>query len=67
LVEELSYFVDVDFNMDSPGHSKSLSPYVTKRVRLPKEGDILFPLKRHYDSLDATFEGVSGSIPSDGG
>ena len=63
LVEELPYFVDVDFIMDSLGHSKSLSPRVTKQVGLPKDGDIQFPLKRHYDSVNFTFGGVSGSIP----
>ena len=60
----MSYFVDVDFRMDSPGHSKSLSPHVTKQVRLPKNGDIIFPLKRHYDLVNFTVEGVNGSLPS---
>ena len=42
-MEELPYFVDVDFRMGSPGHSKSLSPHVTSQVRLPKNGDVMFP------------------------
>ena len=41
MVEDLPYFVDVDFRMGSLGHSKSLSPHGTKQVRLPKDGDIM--------------------------
>ena len=66
MVEELSYFADIDSRVGSPGHSKSMSPHATKQVRLPKEGHIIFPLRRHYDIVNFTFEGVSGSIPSDG-
>ena len=55
LVEELPYFVDVDFRMDSPGHSKSLSPHVTKQVRLPKNGDVIFLLKKHCDLVNFSF------------
>ena len=62
----LSYFVDVDFKRDSPGHYKSLSPHATNQVRLPKEGDIIFPLTRRYDLVNFTFEGVSGSVPTEG-
>ena len=65
-MEELPYFVDVDFRMDSPGHSKSLSPHVTKQVRLPKNGDVIFPLRKHYDLVNFSCEGVSGRIPSEG-
>ena len=41
LVEELPYFVDVDFRVDSPGHSKSVSPHVTKQIRSPKDEGII--------------------------
>jgi hypothetical protein len=66
LVVELPYFVGVEFRVDSPGHAKAMSPHVTKQVRLPKEGDMIFPLKRHYDWGNFTFEGVSGSRAGDG-
>ena len=56
----------VDLKMNSPGHSKSLSPRVAKQVRLPKEGDILFPFERHSDLVNFTFEGIRGSVPPDG-
>jgi hypothetical protein len=58
LVEDLSYFVDVDFRMDAPRHKKSVSPRVTKQVRLPQNGTVLFPLKKHYDKIKFSFEGV---------
>ena len=32
---------------------------------MPKDGGIIFPLKRHYDMVNFTFEGVSGSVPSE--
>ena len=64
-MDELSYFLDVGFRMDSPGHSKSLSPHVTKQVRLPKDGEVVFPLKRHYDAINFTFEGMSGAMSTD--
>ena len=66
LVKELSYFADVGFKMDSPGRSKSLSPHVTKQARLQLEGVIIFSLKRQYDLVSFTLEGVSGSVPPDG-
>ena len=66
LVRELSYFTDVNLRMDAPGHSKSLSPHVTKQVRLPKEGDITFPVRRHRGSVNFTFEGARGSVPPNG-
>jgi hypothetical protein len=62
-VEEPPYFVDVDFRMDSSGHSKSLAPHVTKQVRLPQNGDVILRLKKHYDLVDFSFEGVSGQAP----
>ena len=43
--------------MDSPGHSEPLSPHFTKQVILPKNGDIMFPLQRHYDFANFTFDG----------
>ena len=64
-MEELSYFLDVDFRMDSPGHSKALSPHVTKQVRLPKDGEAVFPLKKHYGATNFTFEGMSGAMSTD--
>ena len=45
-MEELPYLVDVDVRMDAPGHSKSMYPHVTKHVRLPKDGDVVLPLKK---------------------
>ena len=63
---ELPYFVDVDFRMGSPGRSKSLSQHVTKQVRLPKNGDVIFPLKKHYDLVNSSVEGVSGQVPPEG-
>ena len=41
LPEERPDFVDVEFRMDSPRYSKSLSPHATKQVRQPKDGDSL--------------------------
>ena len=52
--------------MDSPGHSKSRSPHVTKHVRLPANGDVAFPLKTHYGLVSFSFEGVSGQVPPEG-
>ena len=58
LIEDLSHFVDIDFRMDAPGHRKSVSPHVTKQVRLPQGGAVVFPLKKHYDKINFSFEGV---------
>ena len=66
MIEDLSYFVVVDFRLDAPGHRKSISPHVTKQVRLPQGGAIIFPLKKHYDSVNFTCEGVSVSQSSGG-
>jgi len=49
LVEEMTYFLDIDFCQEAPGHSRVLTPHVTKQVRLPANGIVVFPLKRHYD------------------
>ena len=66
LVEDLSYFTDIDFRMDAPGHRKTLSPHVTKQVRLPQGSTVRFPLKRHYDKINFSFEGVLfGDIPEE--
>ena len=54
----MSYFVDVDFRMGAPGRRKSVSPHVTKHVRLPQGGAVVFPLKKHYDKINFSFEGV---------
>jgi hypothetical protein len=45
LVEDLSYFLAVDFRPDAPGHSTVLSPHVVKQLRVPRGGKVLFPLK----------------------
>ena len=65
MVEELSYFVDVDFRMDSPGHSRSLAPHVTKQARLPTGGEIIFPLK-HFDRANLALEGIKGELGDEG-
>jgi hypothetical protein len=49
LVEDFTYFMDLDFSQDAPGHARVLAPHITKQVRLPSRGKITFPLKRHYD------------------
>jgi len=54
LVESLEYFADVDFSYSAVGHSKVLSPHVTKQVRLPKGGEVIFILKEHVDRVDFT-------------
>ena len=46
MVEELPYSVDVDFRIAPLGQSRSLSPHVAKQVRLPKNGDVICPLKK---------------------
>ena len=52
--------------MDAPGHRKTLSPHVTKQVRRPQGSTIPFPLKKHYDRINFSFEGVlSGDIPEE--
>jgi hypothetical protein len=56
--EDLTYFVDVDFRVDAPGHRKSISPHVTKQVRLPQGNAVIFPLKKHYYKINFSFEGV---------
>ena len=58
LVEDLSYFADLDFRMDAPGHRKALSPHVTKQVRRPQGSTIPFPLKKHYDRINFSLEGI---------
>jgi len=62
LVEEMTYFLDVDFSQEAPGHSRVLTPHVTKQVRLPANGKVIFPLKRHYDRVNFTFEGQNGQF-----
>jgi hypothetical protein len=66
LVEDLSYFTDLDFRMDAPGHRRALSPHVTKQVRRPQGSTIQFPLKKHYDRINFSFEGaLTGDIPEE--
>jgi hypothetical protein len=48
----LEYFADVDFSYSAVGHSKVLSPHVTKQVRLPKGGEVIFILKEHFDRVN---------------
>ena len=60
LVEELTYVSDIDFKMDAPGHSKSRSPHVTKQIRLSNEGELMFPLKKHYKLANVSCEGSRG-------
>jgi hypothetical protein len=60
LVEDLSYFLDLDFSQEALGHARVLAPHVTKQVRLPSSGESVFPLKRHYDRVNFTFKGQSG-------
>ena len=60
MVGELSYFVDVDFRMEAPGHSKSPPPRIATHVRLSKGGEVISPLKNHSDLVTFTLEGVSG-------
>ena len=32
---------------------------------MPKDGDMVFPLKRHYGMANFTFEGIGGMMPSE--
>ena len=59
----MEYFAEVDFSYSSVGHSKVLSPHVTKQVRLPKGGEVVFTLKEHFERVNFTVEGVRGEYP----
>ena len=52
LVEDLSYFTDLDFRVGALGHRKTLSPHITQQVRRPQGSTIQFPLKKHYDNVN---------------
>ena len=52
--------------MDAPGHRRALSPHVTKQIRRPQGSTIQFPLKKHYDKINFSFEGVlAGDTPQE--
>ena len=65
LVENLEYFAGLDFSSDAVGHSRVLSPHVTKQVRVPGSGSVTFPFKQHYDKVNFTLEGVRGEYRHD--
>ena len=65
LVESLEYFADFGFSYSVVGHSKVLSPHVTKQVRLPKGGEVIFTLKEHFDRVNFTLDGGSWRVPKD--
>ena len=62
LVESLGYVADVDFSYSAVGHSKVLSPHVTKQVRLPSGGDVAFPLKAQFDQVNFALAGFRGEF-----
>ena len=65
LVESLECFADVDFSYSAVGHSKVLSPHVTKQIRLPRDGDAEFALTAHVGKVNFTLEGVRGEHPKE--
>ena len=62
-MESLDDSAGLDFSNDAVGHSRTLAPRVAKQVGLPTAGGVVFPLKKHYDWVTFSFEGVSGSLP----
>ena len=63
-MESLEYFAGLDLSRDAVGHSRTISPHVTKQVRVPDNGAFTFPLKAQYDKANFTLEGVGGGYSS---
>ena len=56
-VVSLECFADVDFSYDAVGHSKILAPRVTKQVRLPRGGELTYPLTAYFDNVSSRWKG----------